>query len=238
MLGIVSTPTWGHNIEDFWGYRSLEKTPLDLYKLGSSRDFGFGIKGAFDEAKTVNYFFLYGNGASNKGETDKHKKLYGSLAIKPTKGVLIEAYADYEAKPDDKKYYILQGFGGYEDAWGRIGIQWARRHYEHGDSDYDYDVFSGFAVVKAAKDVDIIGRFDHMRGDGFESSFKGTGISYLPFANNPGAPFNLIIGAISYSPVKNVWLIPNIKYVFYGDPEEGEKPGEDVYANLTVWYKF
>lgn len=25
MFGIVSTPTWGHNIEKIWGYRSLKK---------------------------------------------------------------------------------------------------------------------------------------------------------------------------------------------------------------------
>lgn len=71
-----------------------------------------------------------------------------------------------------------------------------------------------------------------------ESNFKGTGIDYIPFANNPGAPFNLIIAGISWNAARNVWLIPNIKYVFYGDPDEGEKPSEDVYANFTVWFKF
>jgi hypothetical protein len=238
LFGIISTPTWGFNLENFWGYRSLEKTPLDLMKLGSSRDFGIGVKGAFDEGKTVNYFFMVGNGASNKGETNKHKKVYSALAFKPIKGLIIEGYFDYEKAPDDKKYYVLQGFGGYEDTWGRIGVQFARRHLDQADSDYDYDVFSAFTVIKATKDVEIIGRFDHMRSDGFESNFKGTGISYVPFANNPGAPFNLIIGAISYSPVKNVWLIPNIKYVFYGDPDVGEGPNKDVYANMTVYFKF
>ena len=38
MLGIMPTPTFGFNLEKRWGYRSLEKTPLDLYKMAPSRD--------------------------------------------------------------------------------------------------------------------------------------------------------------------------------------------------------
>lgn len=237
-FGIISTPTWGHNVEDTWGYRSIEKTPLDLMKLGSSRDFGIGLKGHLDKGKTVNYYFLFGNGASNKGETNKHKKIYGSLAFKPTKEIILEAYGDYEEQPGDKKYYVFQGFGAYSGSWGRVGVLYARRHYDNGDSSYDYDILSGFAVIKAAKDLDIIARYDRMFGNGFENNFKGDGISYIPFAKNPGAPFNLLIGGISYQAVKNVWLIPNIKVVLYGDIDEGEKWGEDVYANFTVWFKF
>lgn len=78
----------------------------------------------------------------------------------------------------------------------------------------------------------------YMFGDGFESNFKGTGIDYIPFTDNPGAPFNLLIAGVSWNVAKNVWFIPNIKYVFYGDPDEEEKPGENVYANFTIWFKF
>lgn len=238
IFGIFSTPTWSYTIEKIWGYRPLEKTPLDLMKMGSSRDFGIGIKGNLNEAKTVSYVVMFANGASTKGETNKHKKIYGSLGFKPTKGLFLEAYADYEGAPDGKSYYVLQGFGSYEDTWGKVGAMFARRHLSQEDSDYNYDLFSAFAVLKAAKDVEVITRFDRMFGDGFEDNFKGTGVSYVPFANNPGAPFNLLIGGVSWQAVKNVWLIPNLKFVFYGDPDTGDKPDKDVYANMTVYFKF
>ena len=67
---------------------------------------------------------------------------------------------------------------------------------------------------------------------------SGNKISYVPFADDPGAPFNLVIGAISWQAAKNVWLIPNVKYVFYGEPSVGVKPVENVYANMTVFFKF
>lgn len=243
MFGIVSTPTWDHNVEKVWGYRSVEKTPLDLLKMGSSRDFGVGLKGLLNEAQTVSYMFLFGNGAANKGETDRGKKVYASLAFKPVEGLTLEAYGDYEAQKENKTYYVIQGFGSYEGDWVRIGAMYARRHFKQDiaggdDKKNDYDIFSAFAVVKAAKDVEIIARYDRMFGDGFENNFKGHKISYVPFADNPRAPFNLVIGGISWQAAKNVWLIPNIKYVFYEEPDIGEKPSEDVYANMTIWFKF
>ncbi|MFQ6108431.1 MAG: hypothetical protein ACE5L7_02640 [Candidatus Aminicenantales bacterium] len=242
-FGIISTPTWGHNIEDIWGYRSVEKTPLDLMKLGSSRDFGIGLKGHLDEGKTVNYYIMFGNGASNKGETDQGKKIYGSLAFKPKEHLVLEIYTDYEHAAHEKRYRVIQGFAAYQGEWGRAGAMYARRQFKQSiedgkDKENDYNIFSAFAVFNAAKNVEIIARFDRMFGDGFESNFRGESVSYIPFASNPGAPFHLLIAGVSWNAAKNVWLIPNIKYVFYSEPDEGEKPSGDVYANFTVWFKF
>src|SRR5512137_940288 len=47
IIGISPSPTFDV-IEGIWGYRDVEKTPLDLQKLGSSREFGIAVKGAFD----------------------------------------------------------------------------------------------------------------------------------------------------------------------------------------------
>lgn len=242
MFGIMPTPTFAL-IENLWGYRSLEKTPLDLQKMAPSRDFGIALKGNIDASKKVSYNLMFANGASNKGETDKGKRFYGSLAFKPVDGLIIEVYGDYETQKDDKSYYVYQGFVGYGDSWGRIGAMYSRRHFKQeiagaDDVKNDYDIISAFAVVKASEKVDIIARYDRNFGDGFEQNYSGHSISYIPFADNPGAPSNLIIGAISWQAAKNVWLIPNIKYVFYGEPDAGAKPSEDIYANMTLYFKF
>ncbi|HUU52733.1 MAG TPA: hypothetical protein VMW39_03685 [bacterium] len=42
-FGLAGTPTWDQ-LEKYWGYRSVEKTPIDLYKMGSPRDFGIAVK--------------------------------------------------------------------------------------------------------------------------------------------------------------------------------------------------
>jgi hypothetical protein len=243
MFGIVSTPTFGFNLENHWGYRHLEKTPLDLYKMASSRDFGIGLKGNLDKKKMVSYFLFLGNGSSNKGETDSNKKVYGALAFKPVEGLIIEVYGDYEPKPNDRTYFTYQGFAGYGGEWGRIGIQYARRHYSEQvavpgpDIDRDYDVFSGFAVIKAGSSVELVARYDKAFGTGFEQNFNGSGISYVPFADDN--PFSLIIGGISWNVAENFWIIPNVKYVFYDEPAAPAiKPDDNVYANLSFFFKF
>ncbi|MCH7805200.1 MAG: hypothetical protein IH937_14120, partial [Acidobacteria bacterium] len=38
-LGLSATPTW-NVVQDFWSYRSLEKTVLDLQRMGAPRDLG------------------------------------------------------------------------------------------------------------------------------------------------------------------------------------------------------
>jgi len=231
VFGIVSTPTWGSNVEDVWGYRSLEKTPLDLMKMGSSRDFGIGLQGDLDKNGTVSYHLLFGNGASNKSETNKGKKFYGSVAFKPAKGLLIEAYGDYETTTEDESYYVYQGFAAYQGDWGRVGLLYANRHYKEEEKEFDLGMFSGFAVISASEKMDIIARYDKM----LEEPVQKT-ISYIPFSTE--APSNLIMGGISYEIAKSIWVIPNVKYVFYDEPDEGETPGDDMYVNLTFWWKF
>jgi hypothetical protein len=43
---------------------------------------------------------------------------------------------------------------------------------------------------------------------------------------------------LSWEAEKNIWFIPNIKYVFYEQPESGVKPSDDLYLNITVFFKF
>ncbi len=231
LFGIVSTPTFGSHVEDIWGYRSLEKTPLDLMSFASSRDFGIGLKGKLDKNGIMSYNLLLGNGSSNKSETNKGKKIYGSLAFKPVEGLILEVYGDYETTSDQKNYFTYQGFGAYQGEWGRVGLLYANRHYDHEDIEKDWTMLSGFAVISASKKMDIIARYDKMLGEPVSKT-----VDYIPFSTE--ASSNLIIGGISYEIAKSIWIIPNVKYVFYDDPDEGETPGDDAYINLTFFWKF
>ena len=231
MFGIIPDPIWD-NLEDFWGYRPVEKTPLDLYNWGSSRDFGISLKGDLNSKKTVSYWIMYGNGASTKGETDKGKKGYGLLRFKPVKGLLVDIYGDYEHQKDNKIYSVYQGYAGYENSWGKICVQYARRLFRQNNVKNHWTLFSTFIVMKIAKAVNMTVRYDKM----LDLIPGGEQIPYIPFSNL--APSNFLLGAISWEVVKNVSFIPNIKYVFYDTPSSGEKPSKDIYLNLTVFFKY
>lgn len=50
IFGISPTPTW-EVIEKVLGTVQLKKTPLDLQKLGTSRDFGLALRGGYSQVK-------------------------------------------------------------------------------------------------------------------------------------------------------------------------------------------
>lgn len=227
IAGISGSPTIG-GIEGLWGYRHLEKTPLDLFKLGNSREFGIALKGG----NSTYYHIMFANGNANSSESNKGKKFLGSFGLKPAKGLLLEVYADYEWDfKNGKSYSVLQGLAGYEGRWGRTGFLYANRHYRHGDIEKNYGLFSGFVIVNASDSIDVIIRFDKL----FNESIEKT-ISYIPFSTE--AMVNFLITAVSFQVTDNVWLIPNVKFAFYENTTIGEKPGNDIYLNITFWWKF
>jgi hypothetical protein len=230
-FGIIPTPT-EINIVDYWGYRAVEKTPFDLHKFSPTRDFGFSLSGTLDQKEKISYLIMYGNGASVGSETNKGKKLYGQIGFKPNPNLYIEAYGDYEKQENNKTYHLYQIFMGYKSSWGRVAIQFARRFLKQGPISEDWPLLSIFGVIKVLESVEFLTRYDRM----FSPNPSGAKISYIPFSNVSSSHF--VIGGLSWEAEKNIWFIPNIKYVFYEQPESGVKPSDDLYLNITVFFKF
>ena len=63
-IGLSGAPTFT-GVEKAWGYRHVEKTPVDLYKLGSTRDFGVGVKQKLSEKLDGHLMIGNGNGMVN-----------------------------------------------------------------------------------------------------------------------------------------------------------------------------
>ena len=59
-FGLGPTPTFDL-VEDLWGYRSLEKTPLDL-QGEPSRDWGIAVHGPLSQNRPINYRVMVGTG--------------------------------------------------------------------------------------------------------------------------------------------------------------------------------
>lgn len=238
VAGIQSPPSFAQ-VENVWGYRSLEKSPLDLYRWTSSRDFGVSVKGGTN----IVYHAMFANGSGNKSETDNGKKVYGSLGYK-TGGFFIEAMAQYDRTKGVDDNLITQAFVSYQGDWGRFGFQFSHNSYKKKEADevYKSNIASLFAIFKPSEKIDLIGRWDHNFGDGWKQNFNGANIPYVPFAENH--EFDFFILALSWQAHRNVWIIPNLKFTAYSENDlmkiepDYQKPGNDVYTNLTLWFKF
>ena len=216
--GIIEPPSF-NKVETFWGHRYIEKTAADLFKFASSRDFGLALDGKTKGGLV--YTVMYGNYGSNKGEDNQGKGVYGRLGYE-TKGFYVEANG-HLSSDNGSDYLYLSGFAGIKGGWGNIGSK--------EDSSKSMSAISAFTTLKLGKKTNMVLRYDHM----LDPALKHV-TGYLRF--HPDAPARLLIAALTFKVHKMVELSPNVKYVFYGHPATGAKPGGDFYINLTAKVSF
>ncbi|GBD93220.1 hypothetical protein BMS3Abin05_00803 [bacterium BMS3Abin05] len=230
ILGISSTPTWDV-IEKVWGYRSVEKTALDLQKIGSSRGFGLAVKGNLLADGTVKYHLMLANGTGTQPEANKEKKILGSIGFYPNRSIIIELYGDFERQPGSHDVYTLQAFAAYKTNRGRIGVQFAHQTRRAAGSP-KLEVASIFGAVRLSGKVNFFARIDKM----FEPNPNGAAIAYIPF--DPGARSLFAVTGLDFIPAGNIHFMPNVELVSYEANASGQKPGRDLIPRVTFYYKF
>jgi hypothetical protein len=219
VAGISPTPTW-ETIERVWGYRAVERTAAEVFRFGSSRDFGLAAMGTLDAAKRVRYHVMAGNGAGVGTETNTGKKIAAALSYGLTKETLVEVYADRI----DADRTTTQLFGAWQRENARAGVQFTRQ--TRGDG--DLHLASLFGVVNVRPNVAVLARIDRM----FEPHPEADRISYLPMSTT-SAP-TLFLAGVDWKVHKYVSIIPNVTLVTYED--DGVE--NEVLAKVTLSVAF
>jgi len=234
--GISSTPTWGL-VEDVWGYRAVEKSPLDLFDLGSSRDMGLSFKGVVGESNEVSYHFFFGNGNGNRPDIDKGKKLMLSLGYQLTENIVVQGYADWNdaagnLNRGDRK--TLQIFGAYQSDVMNLGALFAyqRRDKFSGGNVRNLSLMSVFANRSFTENINGFFRIDHL----FDPYIGGNSNAYIPFAENAEPTF--IVGGADFKIEENIRLMPNMEAILYGSRiGSGSRPDISIIPRLTLFYQ-
>lgn len=230
--GISPSPLFSL-IEDVWGYRSVEKSPQDLYGFGSSRDFGLSFKGTLNEGEKLNYHFFFGNGNGNESELDRGKKIMLSLSYNISEQLVVEGYGDWN---DTGSGDILtaQGFAGYRSDQLNIGALYAYQYRQNANFDdgLHLDLVSLFSNMRLWDNGKGFIRVDHL----YDPNPAGGSITYLPM--NPNAESTFLIGGVDVEINSNVNIIPNIEAIIYGETMFLENPSPDIMPRLTLNYEF
>jgi len=116
--------------EKTWGFRFIEKSPMDKHSFSSSADMGIGYSGKLNN---ISYSILMTNGSGyKKQENDRFKKLsfhgvYGQPKLVKEDGYNIglaysmEPYEDASEQSFDKN--VISFFGGYAGSGLRVGAE-------------------------------------------------------------------------------------------------------------------
>lgn len=236
IAGISPSPTVAL-AERIWGYRSVEKSPLDLYKMGNSRDFGIAMQGQLGEEGRLRYHAMVGNGRGTGAETNKWKKYMLSLAWWFTDNLVVEAYGDYNRSSETNSRTTFHGLAGYTSDRFNMGAMYAAqmRTEEIPGAEsmtQTLDVASLFANISLNQKWTAIVRTDRM----FSPNPQGPTIDYIPFSDQSKS--TLLLLGLGFEPISNLHLIPNFEAVFYGKTADGRKPASDLIFRTTLALSF
>jgi hypothetical protein len=235
-------PTTAYEIsENAWGYRSLEKTIMDLRGVIPSRDLGVAMRGKIDDGGQFNYWLMVANGNGNKNlPKDKHRRYSATFHVKPMENfqmTLTGDYRDQAAIPNPATPGATMGngiftgalFAGYsEPDKFNIGVEAFMQSTANGmvvsgaPKSANSIGFSVWASANIQPDLSLVGRFDYWDPNN-DASIKGDSR-------------NLIIGSLAWKANKNVTMMPNV----YVETYESAARSYDtsVTGRFTLYYIF
>jgi len=227
-VGLTPTPTFDV-IELFWGYRRVERTPMDLQGV-ASRDTGISAKGPITADGSISYRVMYGTQLEFGADSNDAGEYMVAVAFKPDLHWLIDFYADFgDFGGTDEDRLTLQAFAGYRTDNYRLGLQYSNQ--DRGE-DPGIELASAFGVIDFSDTWSLLARVDRL----FKPSARGDDIAYLPF--DPTAKATLLILGIEGRLYRFFSLIPNIEYIRYDDPPGIQpRPGNDLLVRLTFFVK-
>ncbi len=224
LFGMSNTPTF-ENSEEFWGYRSVEKTIVDFRGLASSSDLGVQLRGYLDGAHKIGYNGMLGDGTGQRPENNRYKRGYFTLPIRPIEDFRIEPYVDYEARPGETDRALYKIFSGYEFKRSAIGVEAFQQvqHVAVGRNRKPTGI-SAFARMKATEKVAGFARFDRWQPDTQAANRIDT---------------DMYIAGLDFEPYKDVRLQPNFELTQYHARGTARAPAHhDLQARLTFYWKF
>ncbi len=254
VMGQMPTSTFATVSEPTWAYRSLEKTIMDMRKIGGSNDVGVSLQGKLNDAGDYGYNLMVGNGAGQKSETDKFKKLYGDVWAKfMDKKIIVDFGGDNEIaqqNPYNKNKTTLKGFVAYQTKDFTLGLEAFQQvqknntiYAEQAPStkkDTVNDVATGISIFTNGRITDklrFVLRYDNYNPDSKFNSNNTYTTSYSSVFKE-----TFLLAALDFAPMKNVHIMPNIWYDKYDNRNAAvnklSSSSYDLAARLTVYYVF
>jgi hypothetical protein len=229
---------------------------MDLRGIVSSRDQGISLKGKLTDDGMLNYWVMFANNSANSPETDKYKRYYAHVHIKPITNLQATLYVDYKAQADIADSYNVGSklnnsalttalfVGCSEPFIYNIGFEGFLQSTSNGLKDtlareystkpgMGISIFGSYFIVPELVGILRYDRFDPCTDDKGKDPINVTTVS----ANANVARDYIIVG-LSWKLDRNVSLIPNILYETYDPPKGTKSPEASITARVTFYYMF
>jgi hypothetical protein len=227
VMGLSPTPAVVTS-ERIWGYRMLDPLPLELYGFAPVVDNGIAAKGKIDPDGIVSYHVMVGNGTGTYGESNKTKRLYGSLGLSPGQGLTVEGYADFENGGNGRYVTTMKALAGVEGSGFAVGLEGTAQinhHIATAASDVTPYAASLYAWIGTGEEIRVV-----CRGDFFDPDYN---------KSSSGIRTIQAMAGIDYRPANDVHIVPNIVYTTYSNKQSGAVvPNDGITVRLSAGFSF
>lgn len=231
-LGLIPTPTWGP-AESILGYRPVEKTALDLFRMGSARDKGISVEGPLAKNGSVDYAVMVGDGSGTKSSKGDTRAYYAKLGFKLTPDVTADLYADSWKKEAGAAWRTTKVELFYVGKGARAGVAYASQlRRKPGAPNSTINVLSLYGEIKAGPRVSPFVRFDTV-SDALPDADK---IEFYKMSKD-GKPALFMVG-VRLKVNDAFEIVPSFTTVAYRTGSGGIKPSADSIFRITYSGKF
>ncbi|HZK08843.1 MAG TPA: hypothetical protein VFC92_11655 [Bacteroidales bacterium] len=179
----------------FWGFRYVEVTLQEKFRMGAPADFGAQLDVQPHENVLVQLSVTNGEGPF-RYQDQQGKMLYAAnVQATPVEGLILKLYADYAPAPtatkDDKS--VISFFSGFRQKQFMLGAEYSHINNLDFENTKDVDAFSVFGSVLFAPKFTLLARWDRYH------SAATNNIDYL-------------LGGIQYEPLQHFTIAVNGRY--------------------------
>ncbi len=246
IVGQSTTPLFVGNSESVWGYRSVERTIVDMRSFGGGTDLGIAWHGRLDNGQNFGYNFMLANGTSAKPENNKYKKFYYEFYARLlNKKIYLDITGTKESAGGGKNMSVIKGtaaFTGKTFTAGGEFIKVTRKKAAQNVTDPLNPTEVSFTPVGISFFVHgmiLPGKLNYFaRYDNFNPDTRFD--PNIIYSSNPvNYKENFITAGIDWMPVKSFHVEPNIWFdSFQSTTADNTGNDYDMVARITFYYIF